>query len=42
MGETGLDFYYNHIKKENQIKSFEMHIEIAQEQPTDSYSYEGC
>ena len=29
VGETGLDFYYNHSKKKDQIKSFENHIEIA-------------
>ena len=29
VGETGLDFYYNHSKKLNQIKSFKEHIEAA-------------
>ena len=29
VGETGLDFYYNHSKKIDQIKSFERHIDIA-------------
>jgi TatD DNase family protein len=29
VGETGLDFYYNHSKKDNQIKSFKEHIEAA-------------
>ena len=29
VGETGLDFYYNHSKKDNQIKSFIEHIEAA-------------
>ena len=29
VGETGLDFYYNHSKKHNQIKSFQEHIEAA-------------
>ena len=29
VGETGLDFYYNHSKKNNQIKSFKEHIEAA-------------
>ena len=29
VGETGLDFYYNHSKKEQQIKSFKLHIEAA-------------
>ena len=29
VGETGLDFYYNHSKKYNQIKSFKEHIEAA-------------
>ena len=31
IGETGLDFYYENSNKENQIKSFIMHIEISQE-----------
>jgi len=31
IGETGLDFYYNHSDKENQIRSLEMHIELSQE-----------
>ena len=30
IGETGLDFYYNHSEKKDQIKSFEEHIEAAQ------------
>ena len=29
VGETGLDFYYNHSKKNNQIDSFKKHIEAA-------------
>jgi len=29
VGETGLDFYYNHSNKINQIKSFKEHIEAA-------------
>lgn len=29
IGETGLDFFYNHSKKDNQIVSFEKHIELA-------------
>ena len=29
IGETGLDFYYNHSDKKNQINSFEEHIEAA-------------
>ena len=29
VGETGLDFYYNHSKKKDQINSFEKHIDIA-------------
>ena len=29
VGETGLDFYYNHSKKKDQIKSFENHIEAS-------------
>ena len=29
VGETGLDFYYNHSKKDIQIKSFKEHIEAA-------------
>ena len=31
IGETGLDFYYENSNKENQIKSFIMHIEMSQE-----------
>ena len=31
IGETGLDFFYNHSDKDTQIKSLEMHIELAQE-----------
>ena len=31
IGETGLDFYYENSNRENQIKSFIMHIEISQE-----------
>ncbi len=29
VGETGLDFYYNHSEKKDQIKSFEEHIAAA-------------
>ena len=29
IGESGLDFYYNHSSKENQISSFKLHIEAA-------------
>ena len=29
VGETGLDFYYNHSQKKDQIKSFENHIEAS-------------
>ena len=29
IGETGLDFYYNHSDKDDQIKSFEKHIEAS-------------
>ena len=29
IGETGLDFFYNHSEKSDQIKSFEAHIEAA-------------
>ena len=29
IGETGLDFYYNHSDKHDQIKSLEMHIESS-------------
>ena len=29
VGETGLDFYYNNSERNNQIKSFENHIEAA-------------
>tara|TARA_Y100000816_G_scaffold74110_1_gene49997 strand:+ start:381 stop:1163 length:783 start_codon:yes stop_codon:yes gene_type:complete len=32
VGETGLDFYYNHSKRKDQITSFEKHIEIAIQQ----------
>ena len=31
IGETGLDYYYENSNRENQTKSFIMHIEIAQE-----------
>ena len=31
IGETGLDFYYNHSEKKDQINSFEEHIAAAQE-----------
>ena len=31
IGETGLDFYYNHSEKIDQINSFEEHISAAQE-----------
>ena len=31
IGETGLDFYYNHSEKKDQIKMFEEHIIAAQE-----------
>ena len=31
IGETGLDFYYNHSEKKDQISSFEKHINAAQE-----------
>ena len=30
IGETGLDFYYNHSEKTDQIQSFEEHIDAAQ------------
>ena len=30
IGETGLDFYYNHSDKVDQISSFEEHINAAQ------------
>jgi TatD DNase family protein len=30
IGETGLDFYYNHSEKKDQINSFEEHINAAQ------------
>jgi len=29
IGETGLDFYYNHSDKDDQIKSFEKHIKAS-------------
>ena len=31
IGETGLDFYYNHSEKKDQINCFEKHIFAAQE-----------
>ena len=31
IGETGLDFYYNHSEKNDQINCFEEHIYAAQE-----------
>jgi len=31
IGETGLDFYYNHSDKDDQIKSFEEHIKASVE-----------
>ena len=31
IGESGLDFYYNHSEKNDQINSFEEHINAAQE-----------
>ena len=31
IGETGLDFYYNHSKKSKQVDSFKRHIEAALE-----------
>ena len=31
IGETGLDYYYNNSLKDDQINSFKMHIDIAQE-----------
>ena len=31
IGETGLDFYYNHSEKKDQISCFEEHIQAAQE-----------
>jgi len=31
IGETGLDFYYNHSDKNDQIRCFEEHIYAAQE-----------
>ena len=31
IGESGLDFYYNHSDKKDQIKCFEEHITAAQE-----------
>ena len=29
IGETGLDFYYNHANKNRQIDSFKAHIEAS-------------
>ena len=34
IGETGLDFYYNHSNKQDQIKSFEEHIKASIELKT--------
>ena len=34
IGETGLDFYYNHSDKQDQIKSFEEHIKASIELKT--------
>ncbi|MEM6603091.1 MAG: TatD family hydrolase [Pseudomonadota bacterium] len=31
IGETGLDYYYGHSERDKQIKSFQTHIEVAQE-----------
>jgi len=31
IGETGLDFYYNHSEKNEQIENLDKHIDIAQE-----------
>tara|TARA_B100000029_G_C17408861_1_gene899938 strand:- start:541 stop:1086 length:546 start_codon:yes stop_codon:yes gene_type:complete len=31
VGETGLDFYYNNSKKNDQLENFEKHIDLAQE-----------
>ena len=31
IGETGLDFYYNHSEKNDQIECFEKHIKASQE-----------
>ena len=31
IGETGLDFYYNHSNKDTQITSFKEHIKASQE-----------
>jgi len=31
IGESGLDFYYNHSEKKDQLRCFEKHIEAAQE-----------
>ena len=31
IGETGLDYYYENAPKNEQLKSFEMHLEVAQE-----------
>ena len=31
IGETGLDYYYENAPRNEQIKSFEMHLEVAQE-----------
>lgn len=31
LGETGLDYYYNHSDRDAQVRAFEAHIEAAQE-----------
>ena len=36
VGETGLDFYYNHSEKKEQINSFEEHINAAKEKFVES------
>ena len=38
IGETGLDFYYNHSKKNEQISCFEEHIYAAQKKRFTTYS----
>ena len=40
IGETGLDFYYNHSEKKDQINSFEEHISAAQKKFTTYSAYQ--
>ena len=42
IGETGLDFYYNHSNKNDQIECFEKHIIAAQQKKLPDSAYQGC